>query len=157
MMKLDRRVLVAFFSVIITTRGSAIGAEQDVPPETLKLIESAGAYLGALELLRQVKISECGYALRANFRTVDDALQNDVLPAVPPRYRQEVEREFQKQRGEMTSDGRHLVEKAMLGLYKEQDRSTACGSVAGSFSAMFTIAWETWIQRKQKFGWKGVR
>ena len=118
------------------------------------MAEGAGTYLSSLELLRAFKRSDCGYALRRDFSSVDTALAAEVLPAFPPNVRNEVSMQMQRLKPMMSKQAEDYVGSMIAEAKRKQDRNTACGNVAGLLTSVSSQAYQNWLTAKQQYGWR---
>jgi hypothetical protein len=148
-----RLVALLTIALVANSPTSAQSAEPLTPAG--RMASSAGAYLGSLEYLRAFKNSECGFALRRDPESLDDALRAEVLPAFAPDLRSEVARQMRDLKPEIVAQAKRNVALMVTGAQKDYDRNTGCGVVAGTLASTNARALDAWQQDKQRYGWKG--
>lgn len=150
--KFSLSLLLAF---LFTIPYIAVGqtARPETPEE--KLAQSAGVYLGAIEYVRVLKQSSCGYAFRRTFPPIDEVLRKEILPAFSPTAQKEVEASFGSMKPALARQAQKFVGEIIAAEKKELDPKTACGVAAGMLGGIGSQAFGQWKSAKSQYGWKG--
>lgn len=141
-------VLLACLLVVSTT---AFGQSEPQTPLG-KLARSGGAFLGACEYMSVFKKSPCSYALKKSFPSLDSALVNEVMPAFPPEYQNEVRTSMVKIKPELIRQSKQYVGGIIAAAKKDYDSKTACGVVAGILAGVYGQVFDNWLQNKRLYG-----
>lgn len=108
---------------------------------------AAGAYLGSLQYLHELKSTKCGYVLRKPISSLDDVANREILP----RFSQDSKREIEKMLPAMKDNVRRTAPKFVGDLIAKWtsemggDEKTVCGLVTGLLLGIHQRATETWL------------
>ena len=145
-------------AAVLLVTFSIQGQSQDNPPQTPLgiLARSAGAFLGSLEYMRVFKSSDCGYALKKTYPSLDQTLVGEVLPAFPPgEARDGMAKSIQENRSALSQQANIFVGQILAAAKQDHDRNTACGFIAGTLAGVSGRAYDGWSANKMQYGWKG--
>lgn len=105
---------------------------------------AAGAYVAAVENVRILKTTECGYALPAPIPSFDKILESEVLPAFPQAQRAQLSDILRNAQQQTAANSRQSVTALIIESRKNSGKSTACGIAAGVLTSKAAQLYEAW-------------